>query len=217
MLFFFLQMHKVFWNRWDAFNSPVMAAAFMLHREFVQREVGEREDKDLAKVIKELAKAPGSPSATEMTAEYAAMQIAIKVGSHQLHDEVREGEPGAFTAQCMGFDMHVWIRTFYKPWPALMWLALKVVLLPCSAAACEHSWSIEDWIHSKRRNRLGQAIVERLVRTHTNLQLELRLELEKLAQLPWDIEMVIEEPLSEDEGQEEAADEDESDDSDSDA
>ena len=80
-----------------------------------------------------------------------------------------------------------------------MWLALKVVLLPCSASACEHSWSIEGWIHSKRRNRLGQDLVERLVRTHTNLQLEHRLELYEAGMLPWDIEMTVEEPLSDDE------------------
>ena len=80
-----------------------------------------------------------------------------------------------------------------------MWLALKVVLLPCSASACEHSWSIEDWIHSKRRNRLGQDLVECLVRTHTNLKLEHRLEMYETGLLPWDIEMTVEEPLSDDE------------------
>jgi hypothetical protein len=64
---------------------------------------------------------------------------------------------------------------------------------------CEHSWSIEGWIHSKRRNRLGQDLVERLVRTHTNLQLEHRLELYEAGMLPWDIEMTVEEPLSDDE------------------
>ena len=95
--------------------------------------------------------------------------------------------------------MYVWIKTFFKPWAALMWLALKVVLLPCSASACEHSWSIEGWIHSKRRNSLGQQFVECLVHTHTNLQLEHRLELYETGQLPWDIEMVVEEPLSDDE------------------
>ena len=62
-------------------------------------------------------------------------------------------------------------------WPDLMWLDLKVVLLPCSVSACEHIWSIQGWIHSKRRNRLGQDLVERLVRTHTNLQLVHRLDL----------------------------------------
>jgi hypothetical protein len=99
----------------------------------------------------------------------------------------------------MKIDIHVWIKTFLKPWPDLMWLVLKVVLLPCSASACEHSWSIQGWIHSKRRNRLGRDLVERLVRTHTNLQLEHRLELYEAGILPWDLEMTVEEPLSDDE------------------
>ncbi len=71
------------------------------------------------------------------------------------------------------------------------------MILSCSPSVCEHSWSIEDWIHSKRRNRLGQDLVERLVHTHTNLKLEQGLELYETGQLPWDIEMVVEDPLSE--------------------
>ena len=98
----------------------------------------------------------------------------------------------------MKSDMHVWIKTFFKPWSALMWLALKVVLLPCSVSVCEHSWSIEGWIHSNRRNRLGQKLVERLVSTHTNLKLEQRLEMYEDGLLPWDIEMTVEEPVSDD-------------------
>jgi len=82
-----------------------------------------------------------------------------------------------FYTECMKCDMHVWIKTFFKPWSDLKWLALKVVLLRCSPWTCDHSWSIEDWIHSKRRYRLGQALVEQLVYCHTNLKLEQRLEL----------------------------------------
>jgi hypothetical protein len=74
------------------------------------------------------------------------------------------------------------------------------VLLTCSDSTCENSWSIEGWIHSKRRNRLGQDLVERLVRTHTNLKFEHRLELYEAGMFPWDIEMTVEEPLSDDEG-----------------
>ena len=80
-----------------------------------------------------------------------------------------------------------------------MCLALKVVLLPCSSSACEYSWSIESWIHSKNRNRFGQDLVERLVSPHTNLQLEHRLELYEAGMVPWDIEMTVEESLSDDE------------------
>ncbi len=37
------------------------------------------------------------------------------------------------------------------------------------------------------------------MRTHTNLQLEHRLELYEAGMLPWDLEMTVEEPLSDDE------------------
>ena len=40
----------------------------------------------------------------------------------------------------------------------------------------EHSWSIEAWFHSKKRNRLSQTNVERFVRVHTNLSLEAALD-----------------------------------------
>jgi hypothetical protein len=98
----------------------------------------------------------------------------------------------------MSSDMHVWIKTFFKLWTELMWLALKVVFLSCSASACEHRWSIEDSIHSKRRNRLGKEVVERLMCTHANLKLEQRLELYEAGMLPWDIEMTVEESFSDD-------------------
>ena len=117
--------------------------------------------------------------------------------------DMNDREPGVlpwgFHAQCMSSDMHVWIKTFLKIWTELMWLALKVVFLPCSASVCEHRWSIEDSIHSKRRNRLGQELVERLVHTHSNLKFEHRLDLYETGILPWDIEMTVEEPLSNDE------------------
>jgi hypothetical protein len=79
-----------------------------------------------------------------------------------------------------------------------MWLSLKVVLLSCSASAYEHIWSIESWIHSNRRNRIGQKLVECLVCTHSNLKLEQRLEMYETGLFPWDIEMTVEEPVSDD-------------------
>ncbi len=161
-------------NRWVAFHVPVMTVVFKLHPEFCHRDTDEETDKDFDKVIQDLAKSSGAPSATRMKLQYEEMRIVCKTGSHKLHGDMNDRESGAFHTQC---DIHVWIKTFFKPWSDLMCLALKVVLLPCSASACEHSWSIEDWIHSKRRNRLGQDLVERLVRAHTNLKLEHRLEL----------------------------------------
>ena len=54
-------------------------------------------------------------------------------------------------------------------------------------------------MHSKRRNRLGQDLVECLVRTHINLHLDQCLEFYEAGILPWDIEMTVEESLSDDE------------------
>ena len=51
----------------------------------------------------------------------------------------------------------------------LDWFVYKVSYVMYSTSVCEHYWSIEGWIHSKRRNRLSQELVERLLRAHTNL------------------------------------------------
>ena len=68
-----------------------------------------------------------------------------------------------------------------------------------STSACEHCWSIEGWIHSKRRNKLHQKLVEKLVRAHTNLVLRESLDAALHHLLPWDIELIIDEPVDESE------------------
>ena len=97
-----------------------MTVTFNLHPEFCRRDTDEGTDKDFEKVIKDLAKAPGSPSATKMKLQYEEMRIACKTGSHNLHSDMNDREPGAFHAQCMSCDIHVWIKTFFKPWSDLM-------------------------------------------------------------------------------------------------
>ena len=74
---------------------------------------------------------------------------------------------------------------------------MRLVAMNCSASGCESSWSVEAWIHSKKRNRLGQLTVERLVRAHTNLLLEDLLEDWESALLPWELEMIVDEPEDE--------------------
>jgi hypothetical protein len=64
---------------------------------------------------------------------------------------------------------------------------------------CEHYWSIEGYIHSKRKNRLDQKLVEKLVRTHTDLVLRESVDDSLRHLLPWDIDLVIDTPADEDE------------------
>ena len=79
----------------------------------------------------------------------------------------------------MKLPQATWIETFLEGvtdkstglpiFKELAWFTYKVSGVMCSASACDHCWSIEGWIHSKRRNRIHQTLVEKVVRAHTNL------------------------------------------------
>ena len=99
-----------------------MTVTFKFHPEFCRRDTDEGADKDFEKVIKDLAKASGTLSATKMKLQYQEMRtrIACKTGSHNLHSDMNDRESGAFHTQCMSCDIHVWIKTFFKLWTELM-------------------------------------------------------------------------------------------------
>jgi hypothetical protein len=84
-------------------------------------------------------------------------------------------------------------RDFVVHGPIVIWWTFSFV------SGLAPSYSIQGWIHSKRRNRSGQDLVECLVCTHTNLQLEHHLEIYETDMFPWDLEMTVEESLSDDE------------------
>ena len=67
-------------NRWSVFHAPVMTVDLKLHPEFCRRDKDEGVDKDVDKVIQDLAKASGAPSATRMKLQYEEMRIACKTG-----------------------------------------------------------------------------------------------------------------------------------------
>ncbi len=105
---------------------------------------------------------------------------------------------GAFTPEMMKLPQATWIETFLEGvtdkstglsiFKELAWFAYKVSGVMYSESACEYWWSIEGWIHSKRRNKLHQTLVEKLVRTHTNLVLRESLDDTLHHLLPWEIE-----------------------------
>lgn len=87
-----------------------------------------------------------------------------------------------------------WASIYLIKYKHLCPIVRRLLALTCSASGCEHAWSIEGWIHSKKRNRLGQDNVNRLIRAHTNLHLRSLLKDWVPQVLPWDIEMLIEDP-----------------------
>ncbi len=50
-----------------------------------------------------------------MKLQYEEFRIADKTGSHNLHSDMNDREPGTFHEKCMNIDMYVWIKTFFKP------------------------------------------------------------------------------------------------------
>jgi hypothetical protein len=57
-------MKQVFTNRWEVFHAPFMTTDLKLHPQFCRRDTDRGTDVDFDKVITDLGKEPGVPSAT---------------------------------------------------------------------------------------------------------------------------------------------------------
>ena len=120
-----------------------------------------------------------------MTLHYAQLcqtQLITLCVQYRFDDTVKDDDHGAFTPEMMKLPQATWIETFVEGvtdkrtelplFSELVWFVYKVSGVMCSPSTCEHCWSIDRWIHSKRRNTVHQKLVEKLVREHTNLVLE---------------------------------------------
>ncbi len=103
--------------------------------------------------------------------------------AYRFDDEVKDVAHGAFTPEMMKLPQATWIETFLEGvtdkstglpvFKELVWFTYKVSGVMCdpmcSASEGEHCWSIEGWIHSQRRNKVNQKLVEKIVRAHLHL------------------------------------------------
>lgn len=147
-----------------------MTAAYCFEPEFCRREFHSDELSDLRATIKLMA--TDEYTYPKMLSELADADYleALQTGSYDLNESI------AFSKTAQTMVSYKWAEVFMAPWPALRFAAMRLLALACSASGFEHSWSVEGWIHSKKRNRLGQKTVERLLRTHTNLLISGQLE-----------------------------------------
>ncbi len=103
-----------------------------------------------------------------MTLHYAYLcqtQLITLCVQYRFDDEVKDDPHGPFT-------------------PEMIWCHVSV-------SPCEHCWSIEGRIHSKRRKKLHQKLLEKLVRAHTNLVMKESLDDALHHLLPGDIELIF--------------------------
>lgn len=76
---------------------------------------------------------------------------------------------------------HTWWEMYGYAAPRLQEVATKVLSQPSSIGSAERNWSSYDFIHNKKRNRLGAKTAEKLVYCHSNLRLK-----EKLNDIEWE-------------------------------
>jgi len=182
-------MWSIFMARWTYFHEPIFTAAYFLDPEFIKGEGSAEEERDFRDVLRIVCAGPHCPfKISDMTTQWASLQTALRVQSHGMNEEE------AFSAAAKKMPSFEWARVYLYNWPGIQYVGGRLAALACSASGCEHSWSIEGWIHSKKRNRLSQTCVERLVRTHTNLLLEETLDSWRSEALPWELEMIIQDP-----------------------
>ena len=67
-----------------------------------------------------------------------------------------------------------WKSIGTEKFPILYNLAIRVYSIPTSSAASERIWSTYDFVHSKRRNRLGAKKSSDLVYVYANAAIEAR-------------------------------------------
>jgi len=180
------RIHTLFNARWTYFHTNVFTAAMFLDSEFITDKHRKKEENEFRDVLEQMAATPGCEyTLDDMTADWSHLKTALLTKSNGLNDK------SAFTDKACKLAPFEWARTYLYEWPAIQWVAMRLGGLSCSASGCEHSWSLEGWMHSNKRNRLGQQKVQRLVRTHSNLLLERKLEGWRAPSLPWEIDMEI--------------------------
>jgi hypothetical protein len=192
------KMHALFMARWEYFHVPMMTAAFRFDPEFSRREFDNNEVQEVRAVLRKMATREHTVAA--INADLPDFEDALSMGTDDLTDEV------AFSESARAMSPYKWARIYLTKWPHLRYAVVRLLALSCLASGCEDSWSVESWIHSKKRNRLGQRVVERLVRAHTNIILDQHMkaiEENGMVVLPWDLEMIIDDP--DDESDEDAS------------
>jgi hypothetical protein len=95
-------------------------------------------------------------------AQLCQTQLITLCVQYRFDDEVKDDAHGAFTPEMMKFPQATLIETLLESvtdkitglsiFKELPLFEYKVSGVMYSESVCEHCWSIEGWIHSKRRN-----------------------------------------------------------------
>jgi hypothetical protein len=120
-----------------------MTASYRFEPECCRRKFSRDEQADVRAIFGKMA--TREHSLADILSDYADYEDVLSMGTDKLNDEV------AFSPKARKMAAHRWAKTYLAKWPHLMYVAVRLLALSCSATGCEGSWSVEGWMHSKKQ------------------------------------------------------------------
>ena len=102
----------------------------------------------------------------------------------------------AFSENALKATGWEWHQTWSYGYSHLQHVSIPVSAMRIGACASETNWSIRGWMQEKRYSSRSLALVDSLVRLHSNLVLEPRMQAFEACTVPWDADCKIAEPPS---------------------
>ena len=153
------EIREICMQRWTMLHSPLHATGFILHpiwREKIQ-DIDEKLNTSWMETIMRYTNGDIPLCGVLLDEFYAyktqqksSFQVPMANDPTRMHDAIK------------------WWETFGASTPNLKKLAIRVLSQGSCASSCERNWSTFSSIHTKKRNRLTHAHVEKLVYIHAN-------------------------------------------------
>ena len=183
------KMAALFLMRWEYFHEPIYTVAFMLHPRYCTSDFSPEQKREMREYFKKVATEDHSYAA--INGEYTAFINAIAAESYEYDDEQ------AFSDTALEMAPYAWHQTYTYPFEHLQYVAVPTGALRIGACVSETNWSVRGWMQDKRYNTRSPALVDSLVRLHSNILLEPRLGTFESFAVPWDVDCSIPEPPDE--------------------
>lgn len=202
------EYHELFMARWRYMHHHAMVGAAVVDPEFWDREWStegaddeESEWAQFEATVKQVAQTPGAAedghTEAAILADYSDWTLAMKTAGEGVNPKMSQEKIN----QAQRMPSWKWWQTYGRPWPHLRWFAMRLLSMVAAASACERNWSAYEWIHSKKRNRLGVTRAEKLVRSYATINLTNNFSVDSFDFVPWDLEMIFDDDEAEpDEG-----------------
>ena len=151
----------IFSLRWEKLHQPLLSAGYVLHPAYIKRDWFN--DAEITTNFKQVFGQLCSTGAEAATPLLDLNKYHTKQGSFS------EGDMWSKAAWRDG--ALAWWEIWGGNCPALQEVALRVLSTVVVTSGAEPNWSIFGFIHSKRRNRLYDGRVEKLVYVYQNMRL----------------------------------------------